>query len=101
MQGSSRGRWEDDADTLHYEFTANDPESFAGPLNGDVPHHPCRRPGLRERLPRGQLQHAAHPARRAPRKAGLQTAIRTTAFYGHGLGLYGSVDRVGQLAIAP
>ena len=29
----------------------------------------------------------------------LQTVICTTIFYGHGLGLYGSVDRVGQLAI--
>ena len=29
----------------------------------------------------------------------LQTVICTTLFYGHGLGLYGSVDRVGQLAI--
>jgi len=29
----------------------------------------------------------------------LQTVICTTIFYGHGLGLYGSVDRVGQLAV--
>ena len=29
----------------------------------------------------------------------LQTVICTTLFYGHGLGLYGSVDRVGQLGI--
>ena len=29
----------------------------------------------------------------------LQTVICTTIFYGHGLGLYGSVDRVGQFAI--
>jgi uncharacterized protein len=29
----------------------------------------------------------------------LQTVICTTIFYGHGLGLYGSVDRVGQLGI--
>ena len=29
----------------------------------------------------------------------LQTVICTTIFYGHGLGLYGAVDRVGQLAI--
>ena len=29
----------------------------------------------------------------------LQTVICTTIFYGHGLGLYGSVDRTGQLAI--
>jgi uncharacterized protein len=29
----------------------------------------------------------------------LQTIICTTIFYGHGLGLYGSVDRVGQVLI--
>ena len=29
----------------------------------------------------------------------LQTVICTTIFYGHGLGLYGSVDRVGQLGV--
>ena len=29
----------------------------------------------------------------------LQTLICTTVFYGHGLGLFGSVDRVGQLLI--
>jgi uncharacterized protein len=29
----------------------------------------------------------------------LQTLICTTIFYGHGLGLFGSVDRVGQAAI--
>ncbi len=29
----------------------------------------------------------------------LQTVICTTIFYGHGLGLYGSVDRLGQLGI--
>ena len=29
----------------------------------------------------------------------LQTVICTTIFYGHGLGLYGAVDRVGQLGI--
>ena len=29
----------------------------------------------------------------------LQTVICTTIFYGHGLGYYGAVDRVGQLAI--
>ncbi len=29
----------------------------------------------------------------------LQTVICTTIFYGHGLGLYGSVDRAGQLGI--
>ena len=29
----------------------------------------------------------------------LQTLICTTIFYGHGLGLYGSVDRLGQLGI--
>ena len=29
----------------------------------------------------------------------LQTVICTTIFYGHGLGYYGSVDRVGQLGI--
>jgi uncharacterized protein len=29
----------------------------------------------------------------------LQTLLCTTVFYGHGLGLFGSVDRVGQLAV--
>lgn len=29
----------------------------------------------------------------------LQTVICTTIFYGHGLGLYGSVERTGQLAV--
>jgi uncharacterized protein len=29
----------------------------------------------------------------------LQSAICTTIFYGHGLGLFGRVDRAGQLAI--
>ena len=29
----------------------------------------------------------------------MQTVICTTIFYGHGFGLYGSVDRVGQLGI--
>ena len=29
----------------------------------------------------------------------LQTVICTTIFYGHGLGYYGSVDRVGQLGV--
>ena len=29
----------------------------------------------------------------------LQTVICTTIFYGHGLGLFGRVDRAGQLAI--
>ena len=29
----------------------------------------------------------------------LQTVIGTTIFYGHGLGLYGRVSRVGQLAL--
>ena len=29
----------------------------------------------------------------------LQTIICTTIFYGHGLGLYGSVDRMGQALI--
>jgi uncharacterized protein len=29
----------------------------------------------------------------------LQTVICTTIFYGHGLGLFGRIDRAGQLAI--
>jgi uncharacterized protein len=29
----------------------------------------------------------------------MQSAICTTVFYGHGLGLFGRVDRVGQLAL--
>ena len=29
----------------------------------------------------------------------LQTVICTTIFYGHGLGWYGSVDRLGQIGV--
>ena len=61
-------------------------------LDGDVPHRARRRTGVRERLPRGQLQHAADPARRARRRT--RAAVTSPA-----IGLYGSVDRVGQLAI--
>ena len=31
----------EDADRLHYEFTAHDPESFAGPWTVTVPDHPA------------------------------------------------------------
>ena len=41
------------------------PRLVRRPLDGDVPDHARHRPGVRERLPRGELQHAAHPARRA------------------------------------
>ena len=41
------------------------PRLVRRPLDGDVPDHARHRAGVRERLPRGELQHAAHPARRA------------------------------------
>ena len=46
------------------------PRVVRGPVDGDVPHHPRRRPRLRERVPRGQLQHAPSSfAAPAPRNA--------------------------------
>lgn len=50
-------------------------------------------------LPRGVVPHAvAAVGRTALSNYLLETCLCTTVFYGHGLGLFGSVDRAGQLA---
>ena len=46
-----------------------------------------------------QLRSVAAVGRMALTNYLLQTVICTTIFYGHGLGLFGRVDRAGQLAI--
>jgi uncharacterized protein len=51
-------------------------------------------------LRRGVVPHAvAAVGRTALSNYLLETLLCTTVFYGHGLGLFGSVDRVGQLAL--
>ena len=59
-----------DADTLRYQFTVDDPTVWSAPVERRVclAGHP--RPGLRVRLPRGELLVPRHPGRRTDSGAG-------------------------------
>ena len=54
-----------DADTIKYEFTVTDPNSYTRPWSAMVPLVENPRAALRVRLPRGQLRAAEHSRRRA------------------------------------
>ncbi len=57
-----------DADTLSYEFTVDDPSTWATPWTAEAPMTKIGRPDLRARLPRGQLRRDEHARRRAARR---------------------------------
>ena len=52
-----------DADTIKYEFTVSDPNSYTQPWSAMLPADENGRAAVRVRLPRGQLRDGGHPAR--------------------------------------
>ena len=52
-------------DTLGYEFTVTDPKTWTRPWSGSLPMARTEGPGLRVRLPRGQLRAVQHARRLA------------------------------------
>ena len=63
-------------DTLDYEFTVTDPNTWNAPVEWFAADGALGRPGVRVRLPRGQLrtvQHADRVARRGRRSGGRST----------------------------
>ena len=56
-----------DADTLEYEYTVTDPQTWTRPWTASIPMQRERPAALRVRLPRGELQHARDPGRASGR----------------------------------
>ena len=63
-----------DADTLEYEFTVRDPQTWTSSWTASIPNATVRRSDVRVRVPRRKLQHGRHPGRATRARQGRDRA---------------------------
>ncbi len=68
-----------DADTLEYEFTVTDPETWTSSWTASIPMQRTDRSDVRVRVPRRELRHAQHPGRATRRREGPDREAVITA----------------------
>ena len=72
-----------DEETILYEFTVNDPTTYAAPWGGRGPDEGATRPTLRVRVPRRESQPGGYTARRALSGTSLSARLHFSRAFPH------------------